>query len=209
MDPAKEIGGDFYDFYLTNDHTLTLVMADVSGKGVPGALFMMVTKILIKEHAMLEKSPAEVLDTINDRICGNNNTNMFVTVWLAKMDLRTGNMIVANAGHDDPAIYKNNGEFELKKTKHGMPLGVRKNRQYEEYEIWMSPGDKIFLYTDGVTEAQTKEEKLFGPERLQKVLNQKKLSLSDTLTQVKKSIKMFVKGAPQSDDITMMILQKK
>lgn len=210
MDPAKEIGGDFYDFYLTNDHTLTLVMADVSGKGVPGALFMMVTKILIKEHAMLEKSPAEVLDTINDRICGNNNTNMFVTVWLAKMDLRTGNMIVANAGHDDPVIYKNNGEFELKKTKHGMPLGVRKNRQYEEYEIWMSPGDKIFLYTDGVHEATNENGEMYGMERMLASLNEyKEKSLNELLTYVKNDVELFVGEAVQFDDMTMMGMELK
>ena len=210
MDPAKEIGGDFYDFYLTNEHTLTLVMADVSGKGVPGALFMMVTKILIKEHAMLEKSPAEVLDTINDRICGNNNTNMFVTVWLAKMDLRTGNMIVANAGHDDPVIYKNNGEFELKKTKHGMPLGVRKNRQYEEYEIWMSPGDKIFLYTDGVHEATNENGEMYGMERMLASLNEyKEKSLNELLTYVKNDVELFVGEAVQFDDMTMMGMELK
>ncbi len=210
MDPAKEIGGDFYDFYLTNDHTLTLVMADVSGKGVPGALFMMVTKILIKEHAMLDKSPAEVLDTINDRICGNNNTNMFVTVWLAKMDLRTGNMIVANAGHDDPVIYKNNGEFELKKTKHGMPLGVRKNRQYEEYEIWMSPGDKIFLYTDGVHEATNENGEMYGMERMLASLNEyKEKSLNELLTYVKNDVELFVGEAVQFDDMTMMGMELK
>lgn len=210
MDPAKEIGGDFYDFYLTNDHTLTLVMADVSGKGVPGALFMMVTKILIKEHAMLEKSPAEVLDTINDRICGNNNTNMFVTVWLAKMDLRTGNMIVANAGHDDPVIYKNNGEFELKKTKHGMPLGVRKNRQYEEYEIWMGPGDKIFLYTDGVHEATNENGEMYGMERMLASLNEyKEKSLNELLTYVKNDVESFVGEAVQFDDMTMMGMELK
>ena len=210
MDPAKEIGGDFYDFYLTNDHTLTLVMADVSGKGVPGALFMMVTKILIKEHAMLDKSPAEVLDTINDRICGNNNTNMFVTVWLAKMDLRTGNMIVANAGHDDPVIYKNNGEFELKKTKHGMPLGVRKNRQYEEYEIWMGPGDKIFLYTDGVHEATNENGEMYGMERMLASLNEyKEKSLNELLTYVKNDVESFVGEAVQFDDMTMMGMELK
>ncbi len=210
MDPAKEIGGDFYDFYLTNDHTLALVMADVSGKGVPGALFMMVTKILIKEHAMLDKSPAEVLDTINDRICSNNNTNMFVTVWLAKLDLRTGNMVVANAGHDDPVIYKKNGEFELKKTKHGMPLGVRKNRKYEEYEIWMGPGDKIFLYTDGVHEATDGSGEMYGMERMLASLNEyKDRSLNALLTYVKNDVEVFVDGAVQFDDMTMMGMELK
>ena len=205
MDPAKEVGGDFYDFFLVDDTHLALVIADVSGKGVGAALFMMISKTLINNQSMFTESPAEVLALVNERLCNGNEAEMFVTVWLGIIDLTTGVMKAANAGHEYPVIKKKDGEFELLKDKHGMVLGGLEGLKFKEYEINFEPGDKLYVYTDGVPEATNANNELFGTDRMLEALNSdKEASLKDLLLNVRKSIDGFVLEAPQFDDITML-----
>ncbi len=208
MTPAKEVGGDFYDFFLIDDDHLALVMADVSGKGVPAALFMMVTKILINEIAKTGIPTNEVLSIVNNRICAHNKAGMFVTVWLGILEISTGILKASNAGHEYPAIKRANGKFELFKDKHGFVVGGMDGVKYKEYEVQLSKGDTIFLYTDGVTEATNAKNELFGTGRLVSALNIKSdCSAAELLDGVKSEIDIFVGDAPQFDDITMMALQ--
>ena len=210
MTPAKEVGGDFYDFFLIDDDHLGLVMADVSGKGVPAALFMMVTKILISEMAKTKagKTTDEVLTIVNNRICANNRAEMFVTVWLGILEISTGILKATNAGHEYPVIKRNNGGFEFIKDKHGFVIGGMDGVKYKEYEIKLNKGDTIFLYTDGVTEATDKNNVLFGNDRLLSALNKNtNASVTEILGNVKRSIDEFVGDAPQFDDITMMAVK--
>ena len=208
MRPAKEVGGDFYDFFLVDDNHIGLVMADVSGKGVPAALFMMVTKILINEISHNVKSPGEVLTLVNDRICSNNKTNMFITVWLGIIDLKTGEVVAANAGHEDPAIYRNAKDFVIDKEKHGIPVGAMEGFKYSDYKFKLNPGDKIFIYTDGVPEAENKDDKMFGLEKMVDSLNKvKNKSCEDVLVNVKKDVDTFVDGEVQFDDLTMLCFE--
>ncbi|MBR6399752.1 MAG: serine/threonine-protein phosphatase [Firmicutes bacterium] len=207
MDPAKEVGGDFYDFFMTDDTHLCMVMADVSGKGVPAALFMMATKIILATNAKMGKSPAEVLTTANDRICANNHEEMFVTVWLGILDITTGKVIAANAGHEYPILMQPNGEFELFKDKHGFVVGGMDGVAYKEYEFTMQPGAKLFLYTDGLPEATDKNNEMFGTERALDVLNKYKTSApKEILNGVKTAVEGFVKDAEQFDDMTMLAI---
>ena len=208
MTPAKEVGGDFYDFFLIDDDHLGMVMADVSGKGVPAALFMMVTKILVSEIAKTGITTNEVLATVNNRICSHNKAGMFVTVWLGILEISTGILRASNAGHEYPAIKRANGKFELFKDKHGFVVGGMDGVKYKEYEVQLSKGDTIFLYTDGVTEATNANNELFGNDRLVSALNIKcDFSTPELLDQVKSEIDKFVGEAPQFDDITMMALK--
>ena len=208
MTPAKEVGGDFYDFFLIDDDHLALVMADVSGKGVPAALFMMVTKILISEIAKTGIPTNEVLSVVNNRICEHNKAEMFVTVWLGILEISTGILRASNAGHEYPAIKRADGKFELFKDKHGFVIGGMDGVKYKEYEVKLSKGDTIFLYTDGVTEATNAKNELFGNDRLVNALNIKSdFKAEELLACVKSEINEFVGEAPQFDDITMMALQ--
>lgn len=208
MTPAKEVGGDFYDFFLIDDDKLAMVMADVSGKGVPAALFMMVTKILINERAMMGGSPAEVLTFVNDRICDNNKAEMFVTVWLGILDLKTGVVTAANAGHDDPAVCGKDGKFRIVKNKHGLVVGAMKGVKYSDFEIKLEEGDKIFLYTDGVPEATDAEQKLFTQDGMIEALDKAAdRSPKQVVEAVWSGINAFVKDAPQFDDVTMLCLE--
>ena len=205
MIPAKEVGGDFYDFFLIDDDHLCLVMADVSGKGVPAALFMMASKILIKTRAMYISDPAEILERVNDQICSNNSQEMFVTVWLGIVELSTGKLIAANAGHEYPMIKQGSGHYELIRDKHGFVVGGIENRKYTSYEIQLEPGSEVFVYTDGVTESTSEREELFGTERLLEALNSKAFDTpKEVLDNVIKSVNSFVGEAPQFDDITML-----
>ena len=205
MTPAKEVGGDFYDFFLIDDNHLGLVMADVSGKGVPAALFMMVTKILVSEIAKTGIPTNEILSIVNSRICSHNKAGMFVTVWLGILDIPTGILRASNAGHEYPAIKRANGKFELFKDKHGFVVGGMEGIKYSEYELKLSKGDTIFLYTDGVTEATNANNELFGNDRLVAALNKKSVFTDVELLEcVKSEIDKFVGEAPQFDDITMM-----
>ena len=210
MDPAKEVGGDFYDFFLVDDDHLCLVMADVSGKGVPAALFMMASKIILANNAMLGKSPAQILTDANAAICSNNREEMFVTVWLGILELSTGKLTAANAGHEYPVLYQPNGKFELVKDKHGFVIGGMEGLRYKEYELQLQPGSKLFLYTDGVPEATNAEEELFGPDRMLHALNENTDAKPENiLKQVRSSVDHFVKDAEQFDDLTMLCVEYK
>ncbi len=205
MDPAKEVGGDFYDFFLVDDDHLCMVMADVSGKGVPAALFMMASKIILDNNAMMGKSPAQILTETNAAICSHNREEMFVTVWLGILELSTGKLTAANAGHEYPVLKKADGGFELVKDKHGFVIGGMEGLRYKEYQLQLEPGDRLFLYTDGVPEATDANKELFGVERMQAALNE---DLSATPEQVLKNVRSavdaFVGEAEQFDDLTML-----
>ena len=208
MDPAKEVGGDFYDFYLIDDDHLGMVMADVSGKGVPAALFMMASKIIIANNAMIGKSAAQILTDTNAAICSNNAEEMFVTVWLGILEISTGKLTCANAGHEYPIIHNENGDFELVKDKHGFVIGGMEGIKYKEYELTLKPGSKLFLYTDGVPEATDKDNNLFGIERTLAALNKdKNASPQQILRNVRKAVDEFTGDAEQFDDLTMLCFE--
>lgn len=208
MNPAKEVGGDFYDFFLIDDTHLGLVMADVSGKGIPAALFMMVSKILVQNYAMMGLSPKEVLESVNRQICANNPEEMFVTVWYGCLDLETGKLTASNAGHEYPVLKKAGESFELIKDKHGLVVGGMDGVKYSQYELQMDPGAKLFLYTDGVAEATNAENELFGTERMISALRiMENDSPKDVLGVVNAAVEDFVKDAPQFDDLTMMCVE--
>ena len=208
MDPAKEVGGDFYDFFLIDDDHLCMVIADVSGKGVPAALFMMASKIIMANNAMMNKSPAEILTDTNAAICSNNREQMFVTAWLGILEISTGKLTAANAGHEYPVLMQPDGIFEYVKDKHGFVIGGMDGAQYKEYEIMLKPGAKLFLYTDGVPEATSAENELFGAERLLKALNADRSAAPEqVLKNVRAHVDAFVKQAEQFDDLTMLCLQ--
>ena len=210
MDPAKEVGGDFYDYFLIDDDHLCMVMADVSGKGIPAALFMMASKIILANHAKMGKTPAQILTDTNAAICANNKEEMFVTVWLGILEISTGKLTAANAGHEYPVVRIADGKFELLKDKHGFVIGGMDGIKYKEYEIMMQPGSKLFLYTDGVPEATDAAEELFGTERMLEALNVDTESApEDVLKQVRACVDDFVKEAEQFDDLTMLCMEYK
>ena len=205
MDPAKEVGGDFYDFFLVDEDHLCMVMADVSGKGVPAALFMMASKIILANNAKLGKSPAQILTDTNTSICSNNQEEMFVTVWLGILELSTGKLTAANAGHEYPVLKNADGQFELLKDKHGFVIGGMEGVKYKEYEIQMTPGSKLFLYTDGVPEATDADNELFGTDRMLDALNEDVGATPENiLKNVRAAVDRFVKDAEQFDDLTML-----
>lgn len=210
MDPAKEVGGDFYDFFLTDSDHLCIVMADVSGKGIPAALFMMSAKIMISDFAEIGKTPSEILMAVNAKLSANNPQKMFVTVWLGILELSTGRLTAANAGHEYPVLMQPNGKFEILKDDHGPMVCFMKKIRYKEYEICLKPGARLFLYTDGIPEASDSNEQMFGMDRLVDTLNEKKdASLNELLESVRCSVDSFVMGAEQFDDITMLCLEYK
>lgn len=208
MEPAKEVGGDFYDFFLVDGDHLALVMADVSGKGVPAALFMVIAKTLLKNAAQMGLSPKAVLEKVNNQLCENNEAEMFVTVWLGVLEISTGKLICANAGHEYPALRRAGGSYELVKDKHGFVLAGMEHTRYREYELELRPGDELYVYTDGVAEATDSRNQLFGTERMLEALNRRLGGGPDALlTGVKAEIDRFVGEAPQFDDITMLGLR--
>ena len=207
MDPAKEVGGDFYDFFLIDETHLGMVMADVSGKGVPAALFMMIAKILVQNFAMTGRSPAEVLQAVNDQICANNREEMFVTVWMGILDTATGRIAAANAGHEYPAVMTPGRGFELIKDKHGFVIGGMEGLTYREYEMTLTPGSKLFLYTDGVPEATDGDNEMFGTDRMLEALNRDPdAPPKEILRNVRRAVDEFVRDAEQFDDLTMLCL---
>lgn len=205
MRPAKEVGGDFYDFYLIDKDHLGMVIADVSGKGVPAALFMMMSRILIKNYAMMGYSPAQVLEQTNNSICMNNKEDMFVTVWYGVLEISTGKITAANAGHEFPIIKKQGGKYELLQDKHGFVIGGMEGMKYKEYEIQLDSGEMLFLYTDGVPEATDSENKMYGTDRLLEAMNSKEhtdpLELLGSITD---NVDQFVGEADRFDDMTML-----
>ena len=210
MDPAKEVGGDFYDFFLIDSDHMGLVMADVSGKGVPAALFMMASKIILQSVAMMGRSAGEILTKTNEAICSSNQAGMFITVWTGILEISSGKLTAANAGHEYPVLKRADGDFELFKDKHGFVIGGMEGIRYKEYELQLNPGDKLFLYTDGVPEATDANQELFGTERMIEALNRgKDHSPEQVLQCVRQAVDDFVKDAEQFDDLTMLCLEYK
>ena len=210
MTPAKEVGGDFYDFFLVDDDHLALIIADVSGKGVPAALFMVIAKTLLKNAAQMGLSPKLILEKVNNQLCENNEAAMFVTVWLGIYEISTGRLTAANAGHEYPALRRKDGAFELVKDRHGFVLAGMEDARYREYELTIEPGDTLFVYTDGVAEATNGDGVLYGTERMLQALNHLSSGApAQLLEEVKLDIDRFVGDAPQFDDITMLSIQRK
>ena len=207
MDPAKEVGGDFYDFFLIDKDHLCLVMADVSGKGIPAALFMMASKIILKSCAMLGKCPSEILTKTNEAICSSNPEEMFVTVWLGILEISTGKLIASNAGHEYPILKKPDGSFEVYKDEHGFVLGAMDGIRFRDYELQLEPGTKLFVYTDGLPEATSMEGHMFGLELTLAALNRDvDAEPEQLLTNVSFAVECFVRDAEQFDDLTMLCL---
>ena len=205
MYPAKEVGGDFYDFYLVDENHLAFVIADVSGKGIPGAMFMMTSKTLIKSHTESGLAVNDVFTNVNTQLCENNEAGMFVTAWMGILDLKTGIVKFANAGHNPPLIKHADGTFEYLKSKANFVLAGMDGIRYKEQEIQLEKGDKIYLYTDGVTEAHNDKNELYGEDRLLKCLNSvKDKSVDDICQKIKEDVELFVGTAEQFDDITML-----
>ncbi len=205
MDPAKEVGGDFYDFFFVDAEKMALVIADVSGKGIPAALFMMRSKTAIRSLAESGAEPAVVLEKVNEELCEGNDINMFVTVWMGIIDLKTGVMRCVNAGHEYPAIMHGDGLFELLKDTHRPPLGAMAELTFEEYELQLDPGDVLYVYTDGVPESINTAEEQYGTDRMLTILNANRgVPMIAMLADVKEDMDAFVGEAEQFDDITMM-----
>lgn len=205
MKPAKEVGGDFYDFFFVDRHTMALVIADVSGKGIPAALFMMRSKTAIRSLAESGATPDEVLYKANNVLCEGNDAEMFVTAWIGIIDLKTGIMKCANAGHEYPVIKRAGGEYELFKDKHSLPLAAMPDARAKEYELQLNPGDKIFVYTDGIPEAINEQVEQYGTDKMLETLNDvKDMSITNTLPYVYASVRDFKGKADQFDDITMI-----
>ena len=205
MNPARQVGGDFYDFFFVDQHKLALVIADVSGKGVPAALFMMRGKTQIQNLAKAGISPAEIMFQANNSLCEGNDTEMFITAWIGILELETGLMKCANAGHEYPALMRAGGEYELYKDKHGLVLGGMEDAKFREYELQLSAGDRLFVYTDGIPEAINEKTEQYGTGRLTTVLNTlKDCTEQETLEAVLEDIREFAGEAEQFDDITML-----
>ena len=211
MTPAKEVGGDFYDFFMVDERHVAIVIADVSGKGVPAALFMVIGKTLLKDHTQPGRDLGEVFTEVNNILCESNDNGMFITAFEGVLDLVTGEFRYANAGHEMPFIYRKDGGYEAYKIRPGFVLAGMENIKYKEQKIQLNIGDKIFQYTDGVTEATDKDNQLYGMERLHKVLNEKcsDCNPEQTLKLVKEDIDAFVGDNDQFDDITMLCLEYK
>ena len=210
MEPAKEVGGDFYDFFMVDEDHVALVIADVSGKGVPAALFMVIAKTLLKNQASSTSSPAEILSKVNMQLCENNDAQMFVTTWLGIYEISTGKVRAANAGHEYPALRRADGSFELLKDKHGFVLGGMEGLKFKEYEFEIEPGGVLFVYTDGVAEATDTADQLFGTDRMLDALNiDPEAAPEKLISNVKEAIDVFVGEAPQFDDTTMLCFKRK
>lgn len=209
MTPAKEVGGDFYDFFLIDEDHLALVIADVSGKGIPAALFMMVSKVLLKTRVLAGGGgPVDILTDVNRQLNEGNKLEMFVTVWLGILTISTGELRYANAGHEYPAVSRAGGKFVLLKEKHSLPLAVIDEVSFQENTITLSPGDAVYVYTDGVTEARNTDDTLFGTERMLDALNRNNSASPRVMDQtVREAIGEFQGEMPQFDDITMLGLR--
>ena len=210
MNPAKEVGGDFYDFFLVDDDHLAVVIADVSGKGVPAALFMVIAKTLIKNHAQNKETPGDVFTQTNGQLCEGNDAGLFVTAWMGILEISTGKFTYVNAGHNPPLLKRAGGPFEWLKSRPGFVLAGMEGVRYRENTLQLEPGDRLYLYTDGVTEATNGDQELYGEDRLQAALNEAPdLPVEELLPRIKNSIDTFVGDADQFDDITMLGLSYK
>lgn len=210
MKPARQVGGDFYDFFMIDDDHLCLEVADVSGKGVPAALFMMISKMILQNCAKMCSTVPEILEKTNELICDNNPEEMFVTVWIGILEISTGKLTAANAGHEYPIIMQPGEQYELLRDKHGFVLGAMEEVKYKEYEVLLRPGARVFIYTDGLTEASDPDNKMFGTQRMLDSLNRRKdASLAEILQGIQNDVDAFVRGAVQFDDLTMLCLEYK
>ena len=208
MTPAKEVGGDFYDFFLVDDDQLAVVIADVSGKGVPAALFMVIAKTLIKDHTQSGKPPEEVFTEVNRQLCEANDENLFVTAWMGVLEISTGKLVYVNAGHNPPVIGRKNGETEFLRSRPGFVLAGLDFTKYRAGSLELMPGDLLYLYTDGVTEAMNTAQELYGEERLKRTLDANVSAAPEEIFKaVKKDLDDFVADAPQFDDITMLAMR--
>ena len=208
LEPALEIGGDLYDFFLVDDHRLCFVVGDVSGNGVPAALFMAMTKIMVKTRAMSDPSPASIVTHVNDALSADNDSCMFVTLYVGILNLRDGTLLATNAGHNPPLLKRQNGPFEWMTAQDGPMVGPMPGIAFKESTIRLGPGDELFLYTDGVTEADNRRRELFGNSRLKSVLTKSQAgSVVDRLNEVMNAVREFAGEAPQADDITMLGLR--
>ena len=210
MTPAKEVGGDFYDFFLIDDDHLALVMADVSGKGVPAALFMVIAKTMIKDRALMGGTPGQILTDVNSRLSEANDSGYFVTVWLAIVQISTGKGIAANAGHEHPALRRKDGSFELVKYRHSPAVAIMEGMKFRDHEFELGKGDAIFVYTDGLPEATDSSDEMFGADRLLAALNRRQgMDTRELLKNVNSEVDAFVGDAPQFDDLTMLAFEMK
>ena len=210
MRPAKEVGGDFYDFYMIDDDHVALSIADVSGKGIPAALFMMVSKIMMKNINKHTSNPALVLEQLNKELCNANHEEMFVTVWLAILEISTGKLTAVNAGHEYPIFKIGKGNYELFKDKHGFVIGGMEDMEYTNYEIQLERDSKIFIYTDGLPEATNKDNQLLGIDKVLETLNQNtEATPEEVIRKMHETVDEFVEEAPQFDDLTMLCLHYK
>ena len=208
LEPALEIGGDLYDFFLVDDHRLCFVVGDVAGNGVPAALFMAMTKIMVKTRAMSDPSPASIVTHVNDALSADNDSCMFVTLYVGILNLRDGTLLATNAGHNPPLLKRQGGQFEWLTAQDGPMVGPMPGIAFKESMIRLGPGDELFLYTDGVTEADNRRRELFGNSRLKSVLTKSQASsVVERLSEVMHAVRAFAGEAPQADDITMLGLR--
>ncbi len=210
MNPAKEVGGDFYDFFMIGEDRLAVVVADVSGKGVPAALFMVITKVLIKNHAQMGMEPADVFTTVNRLLCDGNDVGLFVTAWMGVLELSTGKFTYVNAGHNPPLLKSSNGKFEYLRSRSGFVLAGMEDTKYRQNTLTLEPGSRLFLYTDGVTETTDICQQLYGEDRLQNFLNNhSSCATENMLKSLRADLQTFAGEAPQFDDITMLLMDFK
>lgn len=210
MDPAKEVGGDFYDFFMVDQKHLAIVMADVSGKGIPAALFMVIGKTLIKDHTQPGRDLGDVFTKVNNLLCESNSEELFITAFEGVLDLETGHFVFVNAGHELPFIAKKGKEFKPYQVRRAFVLAGMEDIRYKAGEMYLEPGDRIFQYTDGIPEATDAENKMYGMQRLEDVLNTNKEKTPEELIHtMRQDINEFVGDAPQFDDITMLCLEYK
>ncbi len=215
MAPAKEVGGDFYDFAMLDDHHALAIVADVSGKGVPAALFMAMGTTLLRDHiALMLRSSTSLVDEVglvNNILCRNNEGGLFITAWIGILNTQTGRLAYIDAGHNPPLVKQNGGDFAfIPKAKKGLPLASMEDFPYKLNEIFLKPGDRLFLYTDGVTEAQNKEQKLFGEDQLlEYAVSHQTEPQAQFMDGLGKALADFQSGCDQFDDITMLMLDYK
>lgn len=205
--PARIVGGDFYDFFMTDDDHLCLIIADVSGKGIPAALFMSRAMTIIKSAAVPEKTPDEILSDVNVKLCDNNEDEMFVTAWMGLLDIRTGRLRAVNAGHEYPFFKKPGGEFEMIKDKHGFVLGGMPDAKYTGYTIQMDPGSTLFLYTDGLVETENEKHEFLGIDKALSEINKEAVSVPEKILKNMQEVSdLFAGETPQFDDLTMLCI---
>lgn len=212
MKPAKEVGGDFYDVFMIDQNHLCFLIADVSGKGVPAALFMTMAKTHIKNFATVGLPLAEVAARANNQLCYKNESGMFVTAFICVLDVRSGEVQFVNAGHNCPFVQKQDGAFEMFRAKANLVFGLMEDVPYREQTLTLNPGDSIYLYTDGVTEALNPAQELFGDDRLYEILNRHRAQAGEPETFVQaiyREVQAFADGEPQADDITMLYVTRK